>query len=473
MNLHQYHTHMTQQHKSWLFRLSLVALVVLSCGSYLLTFMAQSDSVHVVNKVSTYTILQYCLMAIFMLLAWYSSPKSSDLTRYKILFITAFIMRVVLLGVEPYTSNDSSRYLFDGRIAYEGYDPYSVSHDAAELSTLREEWQPPQEHAAYVTIYPPLALALFSFSSAFGVEYAQLVWRILLLAAGMLTVFISALVLKKANKLNNLALVALSPLLVLETGVGLHVDAFSALAVVLAVYCWQRHSLISSGLVIGIGMSLKVLPVMLLLPLFFLQKSVKDASKLVLGWILSISLIYGGTIAMGYIPVGSISVFFAKWRNAAPIFTVLDEFFTPFQIILTLLSTAFIGLSAIAYITFTRARDARLNPSIVYLCMQGALTLPLVLSPVLFPWYLLPLIPLLALRPNIYLLFWLLLMPMTYEVLGNFLCCQHWQPALWPAVLLGILYALTLATLGYYGTKKTITFLHRDHASHSILENTD
>ncbi|GAA59131.1 hypothetical protein P20652_0990 [Pseudoalteromonas sp. BSi20652] len=81
--------------------------------------------------------------------------------------------------------------------------------------------------------------------------------------------YVSALVLKKANKLNNLALVALSPLLILETGVGLHIDAFSALAVIVAIYFWQRQSLLYCGIAIGIGMSLKILPVMLLLPLFF------------------------------------------------------------------------------------------------------------------------------------------------------------------------------------------------------------
>ncbi|WP_237707101.1 hypothetical protein [Pseudoalteromonas sp. BSi20652] len=123
-----------------------------------------------------------------------------------------------------------------------------------------------------------------------------------------------------------------------------------------------------------------------------------------------------------------------------------------------------IAVLFIAYTSFKYSKTRYMSKSVIYLCMQAALALPLILSPVLFPWYLLPLVPLLALRPNIYLLAWLLLMPMTYEVLGNFLCCQQWQPALWPVVLLGVLYVLTLLGLIYYGIKKTSKMNHIDNS---------
>ncbi|WP_457934770.1 glycosyltransferase 87 family protein [Pseudoalteromonas sp. SCSIO 43210] len=464
MNLQLFKPSFTTKSKSWLYFISLASLIALSFSSYFLANTSQSNTEFPVGSIGVYTIIQYCLMAFFMLVAWSLSPKSRYLKNYKLLLITAFLMRIVLIDVEPYTSNDTSRYLFDGRIAYEGYDPYSISHDAIELTQLREQWQPPKEHAAYVTIYPPLALALFTFSSSFGVEKAQLVWRFLLLLAGLLTVYVSALVLKKANKLNNLALVALSPLLILETGVGLHIDAFSALAVVVAIYFWQRQLLLYCGIAIGIGMSLKILPVMLLLPLFFLQKSLKPALMLVLSWVTTVALIYGTTIALGYVPVGSISVFFEKWRNASPIFTALDSLLTNSQVVLALFVMGVIAVLFIAYTSFRYSKARYMSTSVIYFCMQAALALPLMLSPVLFPWYLLPLVPLLALRPNIYLLTWLLLMPMTYEVLGNFLCCQQWQPALWPVVLLGVLYALTLLRLIYHGIKKTSKLNHIDNS---------
>jgi len=444
--------------KRWLYYGSLACLVVLSFTSNFLSEIAQGHTNFLVENIGLFTIIQYSLMAFFMLLVWLLSPKvpakSALLKNYKAILITAVLVRLVLIDVAPYTSNDASRYLFDGRIAYEGYDPYRISHDAVQLTELRKQWQPPQEHLAYVTIYPPLALALFSYSSSFGVDNAELAWRCLLLLAGLLTVWLCALVLKKAGKLEHLALVALSPLLILETGVGLHIDAFSTLAVAAALYLWHRNLRWYCGIAIGFGMSLKVLPVMLLLPLFFMQKSLKAAFTLVAGWLVTVGLIYGFTVALGYIPVGSIAVFFEKWRNASALFFALDTLATGYQLIVVLLVIALFTVLVIAFISFKQKESHKTNTDVIYYCMQLSLALPLLLSPVLFPWYLMPLVPLLALRPNIYLLTWLLLMPLTYEVLGDFLCCQHWQPADWPTLLLGILYSLTLLKILHYGLTK-------------------
>ena len=56
--------------------------------------------------------------------------------------------------------------------------------------------------------------------------------------------------------------------------------------------------------------------------------------------------------------------------------------------------------------------------------MALALAIPLLISPVVFPWYLSALVPLLALRPNIYgIAACLIIMPLTYEVLNDFSCC--------------------------------------------------
>ncbi len=461
MNMLRIKPSLSTSNKAWLYYLSLTCVLLLSFSSNFLSEIAQGKTSFALSSIGIYTIIQYSLMAFFMLLAWVFSPKFSKLRDYKILFIAAFLVRIVLIDVDPYTSNDVSRYLFDGRIAYEGYDPYKMSHDAIELTDLRAKWLPPNEHASYVTLYPPIALALFTFSASFGVENAQLVWKILLLIAGLATVWVTALVLKKAGKLENLALVALSPLLILETGVGLHIDAFSALAVITALYFWQRQLLLYCGVVIGIGMAIKVLPVMLLLPLFFIQRSVKQAFTLVLGWLATLVLIYGITVLLGYIPIGSVGVFFEKWRNASPIFTTLDALLVNYYVVWALVAMAITAVFIIAYVSFNQRTTTATNTSIIYVCLQASLALPLILSPVLFPWYLLPLIPLFALKPNVYLLIWMLLMPFTYEVLGDFLCCQQWQPAHWPTVLLGILYVLTILKITHYIINNGTKFITR------------
>jgi len=425
----------------------MVGVLLASFGSRVLSDLALEKTPNLIENIGIYTIIQYSLMAALMCLAWITSPKSEHLKSYRLLLFCAVLARVLLVDATPYTSSDVSRYLFDGRLAYEGIDPYRVSHDAPELAPLRALWQPPSEHAAYVTLYPPLALALFSFSSSFGIDWALLVWKALLLVAGLLTVWLAALVLKKADKLENLALVALSPLLILETGIGLHVDALSALAVVLSLYLWQKKFMLACGVAIGVGMAIKVLPIMLLLPLFFAQKFFKNMVSIAAGSLTTILLVYGLAFMFGYHPVGSISVFFEKWRNASPLFAALDYLLTPHSLRAGLLSIAFVSAGIIALLSLRIRENSTAAPDRIFNYLQCSLALPLVLSPVLFPWYLMPLVPLLALRPNAALLVWLLIMPLTYEVLGGFLCCQNWEPARWPTVLLGGLYSLIFANL--------------------------
>ncbi|WP_133407152.1 glycosyltransferase 87 family protein [Parashewanella tropica] len=435
--------------RTWLHITSLAGVVLSSLASHWLSeFKTTPNSPHLA-EMGIYIIIQFSVMGLFMLLAWATAPASNALKDFKLILIAAVIARVVLLDVAPYTSNDVDRYLFDGRIAYEGFDPYRVSHDAPELQELRAQWQPPQEHAKYVTLYPPVALSFFALAASADVDNAQLAWSAILLVSGLLTLYFSAQVLQKLGKLKHLPLVALSPLLILETGVGLHLDALSALTVIVAVYLWLHQRFVLTGIMIGIGMSTKILPMMLLLPfLFFLlgKKEFKTFVTLLASTIVAIASIYSLTIALGYHPVGSISVFFEKWRFASPLFNSLDAFISGYPLIFTLMTIATIICLLIGFFSLSStplaSKDSKLGS-----CLQLALSVPLFLGPVLFPWYLMPLIPLLALRPNLYLIAWTLLMPLTYEVIGNFLCCQQWQPAQWPIIILGILYLITTIKL--------------------------
>ena len=435
--------------KKWLHIFSLIGVVLASVSSHWLSDIKNTPASPFLGEMGTLIILQFSLMGVFMLLAWATASSSAKLKDYKLIILAAVVARMALIGVTPYTSNDVDRYLFDGRIAYEGIDPYRVSHDAPELTELRAQWQPPQEHAKYVTLYPPVALSLFALASSFGVEHAQLAWSIMLLASGLLALYFSTKVLQHIDKLKHLPLVALSPLLILETGVGLHLDALTTLTVIVAIYLWLKHRIAVCAIVIGIGMSLKILPMMLLLPFLFWsfgRKAFKMSAILFITTVATVMSIYALAVFLGFHPVGSISVFFEKWRFASPMFNTLGAFFSGYTLIAAILFIATV-CSLLVGLVCIKKTSCYKGSGNFGLCLQLALALPLLLIPVVFPWYLMPLIPLLALRPNIYLIAWTLLMPLTYEVISNFLCCQHWMPAQWPVTLIGVLYLLTIIKL--------------------------
>jgi len=451
-----------QDAECFVYQTSLLMVLLLSTSSYYLAVISNDNISNDNAYLGTYTLLQFSAMSFFMLLAWRYAPNYNRIRDYGSLLFIAVAARIVLVGVDPYTSNDVDRYLFDGRIALSGLDPYQVSHDSPLLTQLRAVWQPPEEHAGYVTLYPPLALALFSIAAAAGVEYAQLVWSLMTLFAGIATLLIGALMLEKTGKLSHLPLLALSPILILETSVGLHLDAFSTLAVVAAIYAWQNERVKLCAGLIGAGALLKILPIMLLLPLFFSQTRLHRALSVALITLTTVASGYAVAWFMGLKPIGSIGVFFQKWRFGSPLFNVFDDVLEPATSLMLCIALVLCASAIIGYICVSIQRENKSEQPISFFanqnslvnCLQFAVALPLLLSPVVFPWYLMPLIPLLALKPNIYLLLWVCVMPLTYEVLNQFSCCQIWMPAQWPVWLLSAVFGLALFKLLFHPLSK-------------------
>lgn len=420
------------------FYVLLVAFILCISSSLFFHSQALNHAPSLLN-IGKQIVAQYIAASVLMLLLWRTQVtayqnKQNSRTSLILLLIIGVISRLILLWIDPYTSNDASRYLFDGRIALAGFDPYQIAHNAPELEQLRAQWMPPPEHAKYVTLYPPLALGLFAIASSTGLDNALMVWSVMTTSASLLVLFVAYKVLENANKLQHLSLIALSPLLILEPGEGLHLDIFSALAVVIAIYYWQSKRLVLVALFIAIGGLLKMLPMVLLLPMFLLLKTWSDrlllSSTAVGLWLFS----YGLSFYLGYKPVGSIAIFFEKWRSGSPLFLWLEPYLEPQQMIAIVVAILLIGfLTVTLYLLLNQKGESK-----GYFAMQVAMALPLLISPVIFSWYLLPLLIFNALRPNVIVIAWSICLPLTYEVLGQFLYNQVWAPANWPIHIIGI-----------------------------------
>ncbi|MEM9174602.1 MAG: hypothetical protein AAGC67_05165 [Myxococcota bacterium] len=382
--------------------------------------------------VGTFVLLQYAVATGCMGVAWWAHARSGR-GALAWLIGTAVLARLLLVPVAPYTSNDVERYLWDGRVALEGFDPYRVSPDAPEVAHLRGTWKTPPEHAALPTLYPPAALATFALTALGGPEESLLAWKALCTAASLATLGLVTLLLRRAGRLRHLALIALSPLHVFEFGVGAHVDALSTLSLAAALVAITRDRAATAGAFLGLGALFKLLPLAALLPLACAWGASRRTARLGFGAFGMIATGYGATLALGLHPIGSLGTFAAKWRFGSPLFPVLETLTSERVAAFLLVGMLVAGLAIVC-------AQARKHP---LFALQWTLALPLALSPVVFPWYLGLLVPLLALRPSAVLLGWTIALPLTYEVLNGFLGRGVWAPALWPlsivtgAVLLG------------------------------------
>ena len=349
------------------------------------------------------------------------------------------IICLCLSFVFPYTSNDSERYLWDGAVFLSGFDPYVTAPNDTAVSHLLEIWPTPEEHAQYPTLYPPGGLSLFALCALVGPSYGIWVWKLLTTLAVMLTLILTYKLLIIRRLAHHFYLVALSPFLLFETQIGAHLDIFSLLGIVAALWCIEKDKILLAGMIVGIAATTKFLPAVIIGPyLFYLRP--KQALKLFLGaaglWL----GIYGVMFGFGYKPLGLLPTFFEKWRGGAPLFPILESVKSALNLsdrsfITALLGLAIFGFSISAWLAKNRKID---------LALLLALSVPLLLSPVLFPWYLLALVPFLALRPSYALLAAVTLAPLSYVVLNKWLSDGVWEPSAWPAqiLLLGLFLGL-------------------------------
>jgi len=235
----------------------------------------------------------------------------------------ALILCLCLGFILPYTSNDAERYLWDGAVFLSGFDPYITAPNDPSVLALREIWPTPEEHAKYATLYPPGGLSLFALCALAGPTYGIWVWKFMTTLALMAVLILSYKLLSQRRLKHHFHLIALSPLLLLETQIGAHLDIFSLLGIVAALLCLEKDKVLLAGLIIGLSATVKFLPAVIVGPyLFYLRP--KRALTLFLSAAGSWLSVYAIMFGLGYKPLGLLPTFFEKWRGGAPLFPILE-----------------------------------------------------------------------------------------------------------------------------------------------------
>jgi hypothetical protein len=151
----------------------------------------------------------------------------------------ALLLRLPLLPLPLTLSDDALRYLWDGRVAAAGFNPYRVAPDAETLAPLRNEawWSMP--HRKVPTVYPPLSVAAFSIAAR--LPFPMLAWKLLILGADLAG---CALLLRLARRLGrpeaSTVWYAWNPLVALECAGMAHLDALGVVALLATLLLLTR-----------------------------------------------------------------------------------------------------------------------------------------------------------------------------------------------------------------------------------------
>jgi len=180
------------------------------------------------------------LVPAFAWLAWTArrleSPHISAQGMSRAILAGAFLLRLPLLPLPLTLSDDALRYLWDGKVAAAGFNPYALPPAAEKLTPLRDEAWRRLPHREVQTVYPPLSIAAFSIAAR--LPNPILAWKAMAAAADLAG---CALLLALARRLDlppaRTVWYAWNPLVAIELSGMAHVDGLGVAACLATVLC--------------------------------------------------------------------------------------------------------------------------------------------------------------------------------------------------------------------------------------------
>ena len=191
---------------------------------------------------------------------------------------------------------------------------------------------------------------------------------------------------------------AWNPLLAIEVAGSGHIDIVGALLLVVSAAALVRRWRATAAVALGLAIAVKFLPVVLL-PLYWKRVRIRDAmlAAAVVG-LLYLPFLDRSFFNHGRIPIGSLGTYVQNFRFNGPVFAALHQVAPP-QLLIGL--AVLVGL---ATATWYRIRSA--GPELSPDQFAWPMAASLLCAPVVFPWYLLWLLPFLTSASTLLILIW-------------------------------------------------------------------
>ncbi|WP_299396545.1 polyprenol phosphomannose-dependent alpha 1,6 mannosyltransferase MptB [uncultured Gelidibacter sp.] len=200
-------------------------------------------------------------------------------TNFKLLVGFAILFRLVFLFATPNLSQDFYRFIWDGRMILEGFNPYLFTPESF-ISVGNFPVAQAQElyngmgllNASHFTNYPPvkqfifMIAALFSGKSILG---SAMVFRVFIIAADIGALYFGKKLLERLKMpVHNIFWYILNPFIIIELTGSLHFEGIMICFLVLSLYLLHLGKWKTAAVIFALSVSVKLIP-LLFLPLFF------------------------------------------------------------------------------------------------------------------------------------------------------------------------------------------------------------
>jgi alpha-1,6-mannosyltransferase len=288
------------------------------------------------------------------------------------------------------TDDDVHRYVWDGRLQRLGYNPYVVVPNDPAFSALHTDETRNLNNPDVPSPYP--AGAQLFFRAVTAIHESAFAFKVAFVLCELAIVPLLLAELRRLGRGEHWVLAyAWNPLLVTCVTYSGHVDILGVLLLLVSVAALERRWRTFAAIAFGLAVAVKFLPIVLA-PLYWRRVRVRDGLLAVL----IVGLLYVPFLRGGSVPTGSISVFVERFRFNDPVFAEIERVVRP-QVVAGL--AALVGLITAAVLR--RPQDGY-SPQTFAWPMAASL----LCAPVVYPWYLLWLLPFVRSVSTVPLIIW-------------------------------------------------------------------
>jgi alpha-1,6-mannosyltransferase len=304
------------------------------------------------------------------------------------------------LRMPPGLDDDIHRYVWDGRVQRLGYNPYIVVPNDPAIAALHTAETRTLNNPEVPSPYP--AGAQLFFRAVTSIHESTFALKLAFVVCDFAIALLLLDFLRRSGQGEHWVLAyAWHPLLAIEVAGSGHVDIVGVLLLLVSAASLVRRWRAAAAISFGLAIAVKFLPIVLV-PLYWKRVRVRDAA---LAAIL-VGLLYVPFLTHGRIPMGSLGSYVQRFRFNDPVFATFERVAAP-QVVA--------GLAVlVGFLTAIWMRRKSVEGSAEAFAWPMAASL--FCAPVVYPWYLLWMLPFLRSTTTLPILVWTLSIIPTYYV---------------------------------------------------------
>lgn len=312
--------------------------------------------------------------------------------------VLAAVWHIEFLRMPAGADDDVHRYVWDGRLQRLGYNPYMVVPNDPAVKQLHIPETRTLNNPDLPSPYPPGAQLFFRAVTA--IHESTFAFKVAFVVCDLAIILVLLDVLHRKQQGAHLVLAfAWNPLLAIEVAGSGHIDIVGALLLIASLAALMRSWRAIAAFTFGLAVTVKFLPIVLL-PLYWKRVRIRDAA---LGAFV-IVFMYVPFLHNGRIPIGSLGTYIRTFRFNGPVFAALAQVAPP------QLLAAFAVLVGLVTAIWLRRGSSELSPG----AFASPMAASLLCAPVVFPWYLLWLLPFLTSASTLLIVVWTVSIIPTY-----------------------------------------------------------